>query len=81
MGTKDRQAAESVFDRNTRREAEIKSALDLQAAKHQAAMKNMQRLRSLRLERDAKNQPAKRRINRSGPSQPDDSRSGSPPAV
>ncbi|MGB6753597.1 MAG: hypothetical protein WBD90_11200 [Xanthobacteraceae bacterium] len=57
MRAKDRQAAESVFDRDRRREAEIKSALGLEASKHQAALKNMHRLRLLRLERDAKNLP------------------------
>jgi hypothetical protein len=57
MRAKDRQAAESVFDRDKRREAEIKSALGLEAFKHQAALKNMHRLRLLRLERDAKNLP------------------------
>ena len=33
----------------------------MEATKHQAALKNMHRLRQLRLERDAKNLPAKRK--------------------
>ena len=53
MSAKDREVAESVFDKNKRREAEINSALHQEHARHEAAMKNMQRLRSLRLDRDA----------------------------
>jgi hypothetical protein len=53
MRAKDREIAESVFDMSKRREAEISSALQQEHAKHEAAMKNMQRLRSLRLQRDA----------------------------
>jgi hypothetical protein len=45
--------AESVFDKNKRREAEIENALQQEHAKHDAAIKNMHRLRSLRLQRDA----------------------------
>jgi hypothetical protein len=58
MRNSDRQAAESVFARNTRRESEINDALKQESARHDAAMKNLQRLRALRIERDAKNQSA-----------------------
>ena len=46
--------AESVFNRNQRREAEITDALKQEAARHSAAVKNMHRLRALRLARDEK---------------------------
>ena len=49
-----RLVAESLFDRNRRREAETKEALQQEAVRHEAAVKNMQRLRALRLARDAK---------------------------
>jgi hypothetical protein len=49
-----RLVAESVFDRNRRREAEIDEALKQEAARHEAAVKNMHRLRALRLARAAK---------------------------
>ena len=49
-----RVVAESLFDRNRRREAEINEALQQEAARHEAAVRNMQRLRALRLARDAK---------------------------
>jgi hypothetical protein len=49
-----RLVAESVFDRNRRREVEINEALKQEANRHDAAIKNMQRLRALRLARDAK---------------------------
>lgn len=52
--TEVRAVAETVFDRNQRREAEINIALGEEAARHQAALKNMQRLRALRLARDEK---------------------------
>jgi hypothetical protein len=44
-----RQRAESVFNREQRREREIAAALELEAARHQAAIENMKRLRALRL--------------------------------
>ena len=44
-----RQQAESVFDRDRRREREISAAMELEAARHQAAIENMKRLRALRL--------------------------------
>jgi hypothetical protein len=52
--TRARAVAESVFDRNQRREAQINEALKQEAARHDAAVKNMRRLRALRLARDAK---------------------------
>jgi hypothetical protein len=44
-----RQRAESVFNREQRREREIAASVDLEAARHQAAIENMKRLRALRL--------------------------------
>lgn len=52
--TKPRAVAESVFNRNQRREAEITDALKQEAARHAAAIENMHRLRALRLARDVK---------------------------
>jgi hypothetical protein len=46
--------SEAVLDRNQRREAEIKEALKQEAARHAAAVKNMHRLRALRLAQDEK---------------------------
>jgi len=44
--------AESVFERNQRREAEINEALRQEAAPHrEAVIRNMHRLRALRLAR------------------------------
>jgi hypothetical protein len=51
--TKARAVAETVFDRNQRREAQISEALKQEAVRHDAAVKNMHRLRALRLQRDA----------------------------
>lgn len=53
MSAKNRQVAESAFDKYKRREAEINSALAQDQARHKAAIANMQRLRSLRLQREA----------------------------
>lgn len=53
MSAKQREVAESVFDKNKRREAEIQNALQQENARHEAVIKNMHRLRSLRLQRDA----------------------------
>jgi hypothetical protein len=53
MSAKHREVAETVFDKNKRREAEIENALQQEHARHEAAIKNMHRLRSLRLQRDA----------------------------
>jgi hypothetical protein len=46
--------AESQFERNMRRETEIENALKQEQARHEAAVKNMHRLKALRLARDAK---------------------------
>jgi hypothetical protein len=46
-----RQRAESVFDREPRREREISDALSQEKSRHEAAVKNMHRLRALRLAR------------------------------
>jgi hypothetical protein len=48
--------AETVFERNQRRDAEINEALKQENARREAAVKNMYRLRALRLERDQKGQ-------------------------
>jgi hypothetical protein len=45
---------ENVFDRNQRREAEINEALKQEAVRHAAVVKNMHRLRALRLAREEK---------------------------
>jgi hypothetical protein len=52
VARKRRSVVESVFDRNQRREAEINEALKQDAARHAAVVKNMQRLRALRLARE-----------------------------
>jgi hypothetical protein len=57
MRDKDREAAESVFDRYQRRESELDEVVKQDRARHDAAVKNMQRPRALRIERDSKNQP------------------------
>ncbi len=46
--------SEAVLDRNQRREAEINEALKQEAARHAASIKNMHRLRALRLAQDEK---------------------------
>ena len=52
--TDQRALAETVFDRNQRRDAEINEALKQENARCEAAVKNMYRLRALRLGRDQK---------------------------
>jgi hypothetical protein len=49
-----RQIAETIFERNQRREAEINDALKQEYARREAAVKNMYRLRALRIARDEK---------------------------
>jgi hypothetical protein len=49
-----RAVAETVFEREQRREKEISEALKIEAARHTAAIANMHRLKALRLARDAK---------------------------
>jgi hypothetical protein len=61
MSAKDREAVESAFAKNQRREAEINSALQQEHARHEAVIKNMHRLRSLRQQRDAQKPPAKQK--------------------
>jgi hypothetical protein len=46
------QSSESVLERKRRLEISINGALQREAASHEAAVKNMRRLRALRLERD-----------------------------
>jgi hypothetical protein len=59
MSERDRKVAEATFDKKQKREAEINEVLKQEDARRDATMKNMQRLRALRIERDAKkkNQP------------------------
>jgi predicted transcriptional regulator len=52
LSAKQREVAETIFDRNKRRGAEINEALRQESARHEAAVKNMQRLRALRLARE-----------------------------
>jgi len=52
MTENQREIAESVFECNQRRDAEINEALKQENARREAAVKNMYRLKALRLERD-----------------------------
>lgn len=52
--TNRREVAESLFERTQRREAELNEALKQEHARREAAVKNMYRLRELRLARDGK---------------------------
>jgi hypothetical protein len=56
------EVAESVFNRNQRRAAEIDEALKQEDARHAAVVKNMHRLRALRLARSAKHQSTERAV-------------------
>ena len=58
--TRQRELAESLFDRKMKRENETDSAVTEEQAEHAAVVKNMQRLRALRLSRKAK-MPSKQR--------------------
>jgi hypothetical protein len=51
MTQNQRELAETVFERNERREAEINNAMKQEHARREAAVKNMYRLRALRLAR------------------------------
>ena len=51
--TKTRARAESLFDRERRREVEIAGALEQERGRHEAVIRNMERLKALRLRRDA----------------------------
>jgi hypothetical protein len=52
--TDQRALAETVFERKQRRDAEINEALKQENARRETAVKNMYRLKALRLERDQK---------------------------
>jgi hypothetical protein len=52
--TDQRAFAETIFERNQRRDANINEALKQENARREAAVKNMYRLKALRLERDQK---------------------------
>ena len=52
--TNQHEIAESQFEGNHRREAEVQDALKQERARHEATVNNMHRLRALRLTRDAK---------------------------
>jgi hypothetical protein len=53
LDTKARERAETLFERNQKREKEVGDALKQEAARHEAAVTNMYRLRALRLSRKA----------------------------
>ena len=59
-----RARAESLFDREKRREAEIADALKQEQLRHDDVIRNMQRLRDLRLSRDTKRVKNNRRGSR-----------------
>ena len=52
LDTKARERAETLFERNQKRE-KVGDALKQEAARHEAAVTNMYRLRALRLSRKA----------------------------
>ena len=53
LDTKARERAETLFDRNQKREGKIEGGLKQEAVRHEAAVANMRRLRALRLSRNA----------------------------
>jgi hypothetical protein len=55
MTEKQRENAESLFQRNRAREVKINDTLKEEYARREAAIKNMYRLRALRLARDVSN--------------------------
>lgn len=55
MTERQREIAETLFERNQAREVRINDALKEEYARREAAIKNMYRLRALRLARDARN--------------------------
>jgi hypothetical protein len=59
-----RARAESLFDREKRREAEIADALKQEQLRHDDVIRNMQRLRDLRLSQDTKRVKNNRRGSR-----------------
>jgi hypothetical protein len=54
MTDSQRELAKTVFERNQRRESEINDALKQEHARRERAIKNMYRLRALRLAHDAR---------------------------
>jgi len=54
LDSNQREIAESQFERNQRREAEVEDALKQERARHEAAVNNMHRLRASRLAQDTK---------------------------
>ncbi len=52
MPNNPREVAETAFQRNERREAEINNAMKQEHARRESAVKNMYRLRALRIARD-----------------------------
>jgi hypothetical protein len=54
MTDRQRELAETVFERNQRREAEINDAVKQEHDSRERAIKNMYRLRALRLAHDAR---------------------------
>jgi hypothetical protein len=54
MADMQREIAETIFQRNQRREAEINDALKQEYARREAAIKNMYRLKALRPQQDEK---------------------------
>ena len=72
LDTSQRQIAESQFERNQRRDAEIEDALKQERARHAAAVNNMHRLRAARLARDAKSISGAMSAPDSSPSSPSD---------
>jgi hypothetical protein len=55
MTERQREIAETLFERNKAREVKINDALKEEYARREAAIKNMHRLRALRLARDVSN--------------------------
>ncbi len=55
MPNNPREVAETAFQRNERREAEINNAMKQEHARRESAVKNMYRLRALRIARDEEN--------------------------
>ena len=69
MSAKNREITESAFEKYQRREAEIAVALREEQSRHDAAIKNMHRLRSLRLQQEAQSPPAKSKPTQAKPPQ------------
>ena len=59
LDTKARERSETLFGRNQKREQQIGDALKQEAARHEAAIANMRRLRALRLSRKAQRKSGK----------------------